>query len=155
MAKTNNPAATTVPQIQPERVNFHKLIAANPNYFGNIASSPFPPVVQIQNNTSFEEVTCIGFNPVTNLLEAVIQIKRPNGYGGDPCAAGTFEYVRFFLNYGLGWEDAGLAAMHVHDIPNQNDCAKDPENPPTSPPPLTRHPKPNGPRVPVPPPPPP
>src|SRR5262249_17582493 len=39
------------------------------------------------------------------------------------------EYVRFFLNYGLGWEDAGLAAVHVHDIPNQNDCAKDPEKP--------------------------
>jgi len=113
MAKTNNPTATTVPQIQPERVNFHKLIAANPNYFGNIANSPFPPVVQIQNNTSFEEVTCIGFNPVTNILEAVIQIKRPNGYGGDPCAAGSFEYVRFFLNYGLGWEDAGLAGAVI------------------------------------------
>ena len=71
MAKTNDPTAVTVPQVQPERANFHKLIAANPNYFGNIANSPFPPVVQIQNNTSFEEVTCIGFNPVTNILETV------------------------------------------------------------------------------------
>ncbi|MGZ4816483.1 MAG: hypothetical protein ACXVZV_13790, partial [Terriglobales bacterium] len=37
---------------------------------------------------------------------------------------GTTEYVRFFLDYGSGWEDAGLAAVSVHDIPNMDDCAK-------------------------------
>src|SRR5579864_5019503 len=116
-------------QIQKERTNFHELIATNPNYFGNIANSPFKPVFPIANNTSFEEVTCIGFNPYTNVLEAVIQIKQPTGYNGDPCQAGSFEYVRFFLNYGTGWEDQGLAAVHVHDIANQDDCAKSPEKP--------------------------
>jgi hypothetical protein len=120
------PVSTTVPK---ERADFHKLIAGNPNYFGHLKDSVFKPVLQSLNNTTYEEVSCIGFNPNTNILEAVIQIKQPLGYSGDPCQAGSFEYVRFFLNYGSGWEDVGLAAVHVHDIPNQDDCAKNPEKP--------------------------
>jgi hypothetical protein len=117
---------TAVPK---ERSDFHKLLAGNPNFFGHLKDSAFKPVQQILNNTTFEEVTCIGFNPNTNVLEAVIQIKQPTGYNGDPCQTGSFEYVRFFLDYGSGWEDVRLAAVHVHDIPNQNDCAKNPEKP--------------------------
>jgi hypothetical protein len=112
-----------------ERADFHKLIAGNPNYFGHLKDSVFKPVLPILNNTTYEEVTCIGFNPNTNILEAVIQIKQPTGYSGDPCHTGSFEYVRFFLNYGSGWEDVGLAAVHVHDIPNADDCAKNAEKP--------------------------
>src|SRR5258708_10760158 len=107
------PVSTTVPK---ERADFHKLIAGNPNYFGHLKDSVFKPVLQSLNNITYEEVTCIGFNPNTNVLEAVIQIKQPTGYSGDPCQAGSFEYVRFFLNYGSGWEDVGLAAVHVHDL---------------------------------------
>jgi hypothetical protein len=129
MADTKRSKTGMVHPVQKERTDFHKLIATNPNYFGNIKGSPFKAVLPILNNTSFEEVTCIGFNPNTNVLEAVIQIKLPTGYSGDPCQSGSFEYIRFFLNYGSGWEDQGLAAVHVHDIPNQEDCAKAIEKP--------------------------
>jgi hypothetical protein len=110
-------------EVRKERSDFHKLIAGNPNYFGNLKQSAFKPVFTIGSDTTYEELTCIGFNPASNVLEAVIQIKQPGGYGGNPCGTGSFEYVRFFVDYGSGWEDAGLAAVHINDIATANDCA--------------------------------
>ena len=89
-----------------ERADFHKLIAGNPNYFGHLKDSVFKPVLPILNNTTYEEVTCIGFNPNTNILEAVIQIKQPTGYSGDPCHTGSFEYVRVFPARSVVQEEA-------------------------------------------------
>src|ERR1051325_1344471 len=104
-----------------ERARFRQLIVENPNYFGNLAESPFKPVKPIKGNTNYEELTCVGFNPQTNFLEATIAVKLPNGYGGTLCMAGTTEYVRFFVDYGSGWEDAGVTGVKVHDIPTAKD----------------------------------
>ena len=112
-----------------ERVEFRKLLATNPNYFGNLEKSLFKPVQKIVGNTTYEELTCVGFNPALNLLEATIHIKRPNGYNGTLCTPGSTEYVRFFVNYGAGWIDVGLASLNAHDIPNTLDCAKQPDKP--------------------------
>jgi len=112
-----------------ERVQFKRLIAENPNYFGTLAKSPFKPVKKMAFNTQYEELNCVGFNPATNFLEATIAIKLPYGYGGDLCQPGTTEYVRFFIDYGSGWEDAGLAGVSVHDIPTGQDCAKQSDKP--------------------------
>lgn len=121
----------TNPGAQPpmERIEFKKLLAINPNYFGNLESSEFQPVNKIVGNKTYEEVTCVGFNPALNLLEATIQIKRPVGYKGSLCTAGSTEYVRFFVDYGAGWVDAGLAAFNAHDIPNTHDCEKKHDKP--------------------------
>src|SRR5665811_329384 len=110
--------------VEKERVEFHKLLASNPNYFGNITESQYKPVKKIVGNTKYEELTCIGFNPNLNQLEATVPIKLPIGYGGGLCQAGSTEYVRFFIDYGGGWEDAGMVSVNVHDIPNTNDCAR-------------------------------
>jgi hypothetical protein len=115
--------------IEPERENFRKLIQANPNFFGTIANSPLKPVKPMVTNTTYEELTCIGFNPATNKLEATIQIKRDTGYGGNLCQSGSQEYVRFFVDYGGGWVDVGAAAVNVHDIPDTSDCTKQPVHP--------------------------
>ena len=112
-----------------ERAQFKRLLASNPNYFGNLGPGPIPPVTVINSNTSYEEATCVGFNPALDLLEATIQVKRPSGYNGTLCAPGSTEYVRFFVDYGAGWTDAGLAAFNAHDIPNIVDCAKQPDKP--------------------------
>ena len=116
-------------RIEKERVQFKRLLAENPNYFGNIAKSTFKPVKKLIANTTYEELTCVGFNPTKNLLEAAIAVKLPFGYGGNLCMASTTEYVRFFLDYGSGWEDAGLTGVNVHDIPNTKDCAGAPDKP--------------------------
>ena len=111
------------PVIEKERRNFKQLILTNPNYFGTLPSSKTAAIKKIVSNSSYEELTCIGYNPNLHYLEATIHIKRPYGYGGNLCAKGTTEYVRFFIDYGAGWEDVGLSAFTAHDIPTEKDCA--------------------------------
>jgi hypothetical protein len=124
--KPGTQAADDVPR---ERSNFRRFIASNANYFGNLEKSPLKVVTKIVGNTTYEELTCIGYNPALSLLEATVQIKRPSGYLGGLCTAGSTEYVRFYVDYGGGWVDAGLASFNVHDIPNGVDCAKDADKP--------------------------
>jgi hypothetical protein len=105
------------------RSSFRELLIQNPNYFGNLPGSKLQVVQKLTAHTQYEQLTCLGFNPQSNFLEATIALKLPTGYGGKLCSAGTTEYVRFFLDYGAGWEDVGLAGVRVHDIPTENDCA--------------------------------
>lgn len=122
-------ATAVLPKGHAERLQFPKLIATNPNYFGTFKESQFQPVFPLFNDTTFEEVTCAGYNPDLKVLEAVVQIKQPTGYLGDECSPGSFEYVRFFVDTGSGFQDVGLAAINVHDVPNDTDCAKQAEKP--------------------------
>ena len=128
MAKLNNPAGV-FPKGHTERLQFAKLIAKNPNYFGNFPDFKIPPVFPLSNDTAFEELTCVGYNPALGVLEAVIQVKQAGGYLGNECTPGSFEYIRFFVDRGSGFVDAGLAAVNVHDLPDANDCAERPEKP--------------------------
>lgn len=116
-------------KLDKERSKFRRLILENPNYFGNLEKSSLKAVKQLTGNTQYEELTCVGFNPQTNFLEATIAVKLPYGYGGSLCMAGTIEYVRFFLDYGSGWQDAGVVGVKVHDIPTAKDCADHPDKP--------------------------
>jgi len=129
MAQSKNPGKSEIAVNPQHRLQFLELLAGNPNYFGNLKSSAFQPVVNIAGDTFYEQVTCLGFNPGTNVLEAVVQVKQAAGYNGSLCLNGSYEYVRFFVDYGAGWEDAGVAAIHVHDIPTASDCHKQPEKP--------------------------
>lgn len=43
----------------------------------------------------YEEIDCIGYNPEERMMEAVIKIKRPYGYGGGCKSHGSAEYVQF------------------------------------------------------------
>ena len=132
MAKTTSAKLREIskPHIPPkERVQFKQLVALNPNYFGNLLDSPMKVVKKMVGNTTYEQVSCLGFNPHLNLLEATVQIKLPGGYNGLLCSPGSTEYVRFYIDYGSGWEDAGLAAFNSHDIPNTLDCANKKDKP--------------------------
>jgi hypothetical protein len=105
------------------RENFHLLLAENPNYFGNLPGSSIVPIVTLSNDTAYEELTCVGYNPQRQALEATIDVKLPYGFGGGLCTAGSWEYVRFWLDYGGGWQDAGVVGINVHDLPSGADCA--------------------------------
>src|SRR5215203_557236 len=80
---------------QKERTQFRALIVANPNYFGNLDVSPFKPVLKVQGDTTYEQLTCVGLNPPYDRLEGIIHVKLDAGYGGDICGPGSREYVRF------------------------------------------------------------
>lgn len=127
--KQQNQAGADLPKGHSERLQFNTLIAKNPNYFGSFPEIKLPPVFPLSSDTTFEELTCVGYNPDLGVLEAVIQIKQPSGYSGDNCSAGSFEYIRFFVDTGSGFQDAGLVAINVHDLPNASDCAKEANKP--------------------------
>src|SRR6516225_7594991 len=127
MPASNDPQRTAEDRV--ERISFKSLLATNVNYFGNLAGVGSTPVIKIISDTTYEQLTCIGFNPDNDFLEATIAIKRPTGYSGDLCSKGSTEYVRFFVDYGSGWEDAGLAAVNVHDLPTNKDCEGKPDKP--------------------------
>ncbi|HYZ77823.1 MAG TPA: hypothetical protein VE596_10675 [Gaiellaceae bacterium] len=112
-----------------ERVKFQTLLLENPNYFNTAPELGLPPKLELSGNTTYEELTCIGYNPALGQLEATVQIKLPTGYLGDLCSAGSFEYIRFFADFGGGWQDLGYTGFNVHDIPNSNDCAGRPTKP--------------------------
>lgn len=128
MAKPNNPAAV-LPKGHAERLQFPILIAKNPNHFGTFPEVKLPAIFPLSNDTTFEELTCAGYNPDQGILEAVIQVKQATGYLGTECTPGSFEYIRFFVDTGAGFVDAGLAAVNVHDLPDANDCAAQVEKP--------------------------
>lgn len=113
--------------VQPERLHFSNLLVKNPNYFGNVPGSKIKPIFKLIQDTSYEQITCVGYNPDTTDMEAVFAVKRPTGYGGNLCSAGSKEYVRFYLDFneGAGFIDQGVVAVNVHDIPSDKDCKGD------------------------------
>ena len=66
-------------------------------------------------DTSFEELGCIGYDPVEDAVVGVFTVKRSSGYSGGPCTAGSTEYVAFWVDWGSGWEHVGTTATTVHD----------------------------------------
>ncbi len=116
-------------QIPFERQQLKHLLALNPNYFGTLVDSQLPPVFKLAGDTSYEELTCVGYDPRTAVLEATVSVKQNGGYDGGLCGPGSYEYVRFYLDYGAGWEDAGVASINVHDVPAGVDCAGQPWSP--------------------------
>ncbi len=118
-------------KIEKERREFRTLIAENPNYFGTSPKTRKKAVSKMTVNTKYESIRCIGFYPELDLLEAIIDVKLPYGYKGDLCSNGSFEYIRFFIDWNgdgdfkdLG-EDMGIVSVNVHDIPNKKaSCLK-------------------------------
>lgn len=75
-------------------------------------------------DTTFEQLTCAGYNPQTRTLEGVIQVKQSSGFSGSLCTAGSTEYVSFFAFVGGAWQALGTAQVRVHDL-----AAASPANP--------------------------
>lgn len=105
------------------RRRFRALTLSNPNYFGNLPGSGLSPQAAVSHNTTFEELGCVGLQPQTERLEAVIYVNEPNGYGGPLCSPGSREFVRFYAStdHGGSWRDLGLAMVQVWDLPEGTD----------------------------------
>jgi hypothetical protein len=104
-----------------ERSNFKINLLKNPNYFGT-----FPGlgnvVKQIQYNTTYEQLACLGLNPgsggilAEGTLEAIVQINQSNGYDSGPCGSGSTEWVRFYVQDGSTWTDLGATGVTVFNL---------------------------------------
>ncbi|MDJ0736731.1 MAG: hypothetical protein QNJ47_22145 [Nostocaceae cyanobacterium] len=121
--------------VETERQNFTQLLLENPNYFGTVPASDFQPVMPMQGNTKYEELRCLGFYPELDQLEAIFDVKLPYGYSGRLCSNGSYEYVRFYVDWdGDGdfddpEEDVGMVSVNVHDIPNSGGICRDRSKP--------------------------
>ena len=72
-------------------------------------------------DVTYEEVTCVGLNPDTDTLGAVVHIKKSSGYSGDLCHNGSMEHVAFWAdwdNNGTFDQYLGTASFTTHDIAN-------------------------------------
>src|SRR5262249_11726780 len=91
--------------------------------------NPFTNLIKPQTNiTYWEQVTCAGYNPYYQRLEAVVNIKQATGYNGNLCSDGSMENVRFFVDFkdGFGFQNMGLVSFKVADI---SDAPKGPQHP--------------------------
>ena len=89
-ASANLPAkgSTSIAKLSPElaRGNFHALLLANPNYFGNLADSALKPILKIQGDTAYESLGCVLYNPQFEQLRAYHQHQAGwRGYDGGIC----------------------------------------------------------------------
>ena len=119
-------------QVEKERAQFKSLLLMNPNYFGNFPDYKKTPVLMMTQNTKYEELKCVGFIPEEDKLEAIFDVKMPEGYKGSLCSAGSYEYIRFFVDwngdgkYDKPEDDLGITSVNVHDIPDgEYDCVNE------------------------------
>lgn len=121
MAPFNDEVLTTEAPI--ERAHFKSLLLQNPNYFGTLLKDDplyqlFQPVNVFSGNTTYEQLTCVGYNPQLKTLAAIIKINQNGGYSGGACTAGSKEYVRFYIDYYRNgvWKDLGVSNFDSHDF---------------------------------------
>src|SRR4051812_50036030 len=82
------PKAAT-PRIEKERAKFTQLLLANANHFGTVLDTKLKAVKEMTFNTKYEEVRCVAYELDKQLLEAVVRVKLPYGYGGGPPFGGS------------------------------------------------------------------
>jgi hypothetical protein len=107
-------------RLTPERArhNLRTLLLANPNYFGKITGSSFKAVLKIQEDTTYESIGCVSYNPKFEQLQATVSINQSIGYSSAQLRYGSDEHVRFYLSYdgGSTWQDQGLRTVNVYDM---------------------------------------
>jgi hypothetical protein len=128
--KCDSPATHADGQIKAayptERAQYKALLITNPNYFGSFDTVALPPVLPMAGNTYYEELGCVGYHPQQEMLEGVVYVYQPSGYGGGLCSAGSTEYVRFYLSFdgGLTWQDQGLTSFQAWDAPEATEGSR-------------------------------
>jgi hypothetical protein len=122
-------------QVEDERFGYSSMLAISNNLFPNkslqldaikqsalikeigINIPKLIDFIQIPNfNTAYEEVRCVGLDRDLSYLHGDIVIKRPFGYLGNLCEAGSRQYLAFYMDFGTGWEYMGTTSVRVHDI---------------------------------------
>lgn len=102
-----------------DRSGFKINLLSNLNYYGNLDTKIFgKPVKKIVSSDVYEELKCISYNPDTRELRGTVYIKKQSGYLGNHCQTGSYEYVRFYIDYenNGNWEDLGATSFKIHDI---------------------------------------
>jgi hypothetical protein len=100
--------------LPPERAQFKELLLTDHFKELKAVTAGGPPV----GNTSYEQLTCIGYQPQLKQINAVVEQKLANGYSGGLCTNGSTEYVAFYASTdgGSTWSSLGLTSFTVWDV---------------------------------------
>lgn len=106
------------------RKKLRALLLTNPSYFEKIPPSSFSAVLNIQQDTTFESISRLVYNPEIDQIAAAINVKQPTGYSSEILVRGSEEFVRFYLSYdgGSKWRDLGMRSVTVADSYRRGDC---------------------------------
>lgn len=74
----------------------------------------------LECNTNYEELICVGADYNRNALVGTIKVKKSSGYSGSLCSSGSKEYVSFWVQTeeNCEWVHAGTSSVTVYDIDN-------------------------------------
>jgi hypothetical protein len=106
-------------QLSPDmaRQRLRALLLANPNYFEKIPPTSFSAVLNIEEDTTYESISRLGYDPEIDQLSVAIDVKQPAGYSSEVLFQGSEEFVRFYMSYdgGANWDDLGMRSITVAD----------------------------------------
>lgn len=101
----------TIGHHERERIALLRLYAAHPHCFGTLDGRGARDAARSVGGERYERIIDLGFDPARELLVAAIAIARPIA----PLAPRVCErdrlHIRFYVDQGDGWEDAGAAAI--------------------------------------------
>lgn len=110
------PEAEIVADLPRERSHFKELLVSGHFKKGPVKAPPEgnPPA----GNTTYEQLTCIGYQPQLKQLNATVELKQSNGYSGGICTDGSTEYVEFFssTDNGATWTTLGTSSFTAWDV---------------------------------------
>ncbi len=68
-------------------------------------------------DTTYEELECVGLDNNADQLVGTFRVKRPNGFSGGSCTAGSTEYVAYWADFGekCTWSYLGTVEVNTHD----------------------------------------
>ena len=71
-----------------------------------------------KGDTTYEQLECLGLDDAAGQLVATFRVKRPTGFSGPPCSAGSTEYVAFWADLGddCRYTYLGTAQVSSHDF---------------------------------------
>ena len=121
LAPSTQPALELIAlaQLEPEeaRKRLRAILLTNPNHFGRVPAASFNSVLKIQEDTTYECISRVGYEHLCEQLYATIEIRQTLGYSSDTLIHGSEEFVRFYLSYdgGSKWLDQGVRSVNVCD----------------------------------------
>jgi hypothetical protein len=68
-------------------------------------------------DTTYEELECVGLDNNAEQLVGTFRVKRPSGFSGGPCTAGSTEYVAYWADFGddCAYSYLGTVEVKAHD----------------------------------------
>ncbi len=67
---------------------------------------------------TYEEIDACGYHPQRRELDCAVELKQRFGFAGAPGAGpGSWEWIQFCVDYGVGLVPVNVSAVHVHDEP--------------------------------------